>query len=521
MATIQKEFNVIALPMAIERANPVCLDSTGVWYSLEEMRAYASTSPVAYIGQILALVNEADNSATAYIISNAAGDLVEVGAATLGDNKTITLDENGVLSLKNWGKEYYRWVDAVGEEGKEGYVAAHHEKQLVDETHPWIAGLEPKSVAGQDGTFEIAWYQPSTTTVEGLSSAVNSLQTSVETIQQTIGGIDTAVDRANTAAENAQTVADTVQAKLDNGDFVGPAGKDGKDGAPGKDGKDGEQGPKGDTGPTGPQGAPGSDASVTAENIQSALGYTPVKDVQIAGSSVLDGGVAKVPIAQTDAPGVVSVPVPQDSGIWNDNGSLKVSYATDAEISGRTGRRKAIVCANMDYAVKSAMCDGKGAAWTSAEQKAARERMGIDKPYELIEEIVLNESVSQVVRDNMSLAEIRIVVEIPVSDSVGAFAVEVYSASTLIGYGYIANFINKENIKSAKFIVKRDRGAYIFSYVSGNVNSVVQKAGTGTLSETASLFPVENAITKVSLYSTSNAIPLPIGTKITIEGETI
>lgn len=187
MATIQKEFNVMALPMAIERANPVCLDSTGVWYSLEEMRAYSSTSPVAYVGQMLALVNEADNSAKAYIIANAAGDLVEVGAATLGDNKTITLDENGVLSLKNWGKEYYKWVDAVGEEGQEGYVAAHHEKQLVDETHPWIAGLEPKSVAGTDGTFEIAWYQPSTTTVEGLSSTVNTLRTSVETIQQTIG----------------------------------------------------------------------------------------------------------------------------------------------------------------------------------------------------------------------------------------------------------------------------------------------------------------------------------------------
>lgn len=191
MATIQKEFNVMALPMAIERANPVCLDSTGVWYNLEEMRTYASTSPVAFVGQILALVNEADNSATAYIISNAAGDLVEVGAATLGDNKTITLDEKGVLSLKNWGKEYYKWVDAVGEEGQEGYVAAHHEKQLVDEAHPWIAGLEPKSVAGTDGTFEIAWYQPSTTTVEGLSSTVNSLRTSVETIQQTIGGVDT------------------------------------------------------------------------------------------------------------------------------------------------------------------------------------------------------------------------------------------------------------------------------------------------------------------------------------------
>ena len=211
-------------------------------------------------------------------------------------------------------------------------------------------------------------------------------------------------------------MADTVQAKLDNGDFVGPAGKNGEQGPKGDTGATGPQGPKGDTGATGPQGpkgdtgatgpqgAPGSDASVTAENIQSALGYTPVKDVQIAGSSVLDGGVAKVPIAQTDAPGVVSVPIPQDSGIWNNNGSLRISYATDAEISDRTGIRKAIVCANMDYAVKAAMCDGKGAAWTSAEQKAARERMGIDKAYELIEEIVLNESVSQVVRDNMSLA---------------------------------------------------------------------------------------------------------------------
>lgn len=129
-------------------------------------------------------------------------------------------------------------------------------------------------------------------------------------------------------------------------------------------------------GATGPQGEPGSDASVTADNIQAALGYTPVKDVQVDGSSVLVDGVAKVPIAQADAPGVVSVLSPQDSGIWNDGGSLKVSYATDAEISSRTGTRKAIVCANMDYAVKAAMCDGKGAAWTDEERLAALLRLG-------------------------------------------------------------------------------------------------------------------------------------------------
>lgn len=76
----------------------------------------------------------------------------------------------------------------------------------------------------------------------------STLQSAAETqkkLLSALDGVDTAVDGANTAAENAQAVADTVQAKLDNGDFVGPAGKNG------------EQGPKGDTGATGPQGPKG------------------------------------------------------------------------------------------------------------------------------------------------------------------------------------------------------------------------------------------------------------------------
>lgn len=43
----------------------------------------------------------------------------------------------------------------------------------------------------------------------------------------------------------------------------------------GKDGQDGKDGADGDTGPAGPQGPAGSDANVTADNIESALGYTP------------------------------------------------------------------------------------------------------------------------------------------------------------------------------------------------------------------------------------------------------
>ena len=392
MAVIQKEFNYMAFPQSFSRGNPIPLDKSSLWFSMEEMSNYSKTDATAYVGQILTLVNEADNSATAYIISNSAGDLVEVGAATLGDNKTITLDENGVLSLKNWGKEYYRWVDAVGEEGQEGYVAAHHEKQLVDETHPWIAGLEPKSVAGTDGTFEIAWYQPSTTTVEDLSSAVNSLQTSVETIQQTIGGVDTVVDRANTAAENAQTVADTVQAKLDNGDFVGAKGEKGDKG---DTGAQGERGQKGDQGAQGPQGPPGSDASVTAENIQSALGYTPIKNVQMNGESLVQDSVATIPLAGYNRLGAVQLD-PAGFAAASVDGMLSLVPPTDAQISTHAHTQRPITPSCMDYAVKSAMCDGKGTAWTAAEQKAARERMGVDVVEAMAETIAKEPTAQQI-----------------------------------------------------------------------------------------------------------------------------
>ena len=273
-------------------------------------------------------------------------------------------------------------------------------------------------------------------------------------IDMTISRAEESIAEADAAAKSAQTVADTVQAKLDNGDFVGPAGK------------------------------PGSDASVTAENIQSALGYTPVKDVQVAGSSVLDGGVAKVPIAQENAPGVVSVPTPQYSGILNDNGILRISYATDEEISGRTGTRKSIVCANMDYAVKAAMCDGKGATWTEAEQKAARERMGIPGDYELIEEIVLTEE-SRVVRSKepdgipYNFAAIMLRAEFPASEKTGniyisynvgneynsitSYFLSPYKANA-VKYGYSKIWVENSRYRSGWWTCVENQGQFVQYY---------------------------------------------------------
>ena len=230
-----------------------------------------------------------------------------------------------------------------------------------------------------------------------------------------------ALNRLESTIANAQTLADEIRQKLDNGEFVGERGPQGDKGDKGEPGAKGDKGDKGD------KGADGSDATVTAENIQSALGYAPVKDVQVAGTSVMTDGVANVPIASATRAGVVSILTPVDSGIWNDNGSLKISYATDAEISTRVGFRKTIVCTNLDTAVKAAMCDGKGAAWTDAEQKAARKRMGADDNYVLIEETVLTEETAQFERAQepdgtpYNFSAIRVIVKFVPGQTNGAF----------------------------------------------------------------------------------------------------
>lgn len=179
-----------------------------------------------------------------------------------------------------------------------------------------------------------------------------------------------------------------------------PEGRPGRDGTDGKDGAPGVKGDKGDPGEQGPKGDPGSDASVTAENIETALGYAPVRDVQVAGSSVLDGGVANVPIAQTWVNGSIHPGVSAPSvahGLYISDNLIKI-YPAEIDNIVRRVLDRPITPTNLDYAVKAAMCDGKGAAWTSAEQAAARSRMGLDRSYELIEEIVFDEDASKLER---------------------------------------------------------------------------------------------------------------------------
>ena len=164
------------------------------------------------------------------------------------------------------------------------------------------------------------------------------------------------------------------------------------------------------------------EATVTAENIQSALGYTPadvedvsakldkpatppevgkilkvttvnndgtfvcewadapsggvVDDVQVNGTSVVADGVAKIPLAEIGSTGVVKFDAFMPF-IFND-GALRLANADENELTNpRYGfsTNRAITASNYRLAVELAMCDGKGAAWTDAEKTGAWKRL--------------------------------------------------------------------------------------------------------------------------------------------------
>ena len=128
------------------------------------------------------------------------------GVSNSTDDKSITTVDN-VLTLKDFGVKYYKYVEATGSEETGNFVPAHYEAQIVDDTHPWLEGLEPK-VVNDSGNLVIGWFEPNTVTVDGLSDAINNLSNQVNKNTKSISNITKQLDnKANSS--NVYTKTET------------------------------------------------------------------------------------------------------------------------------------------------------------------------------------------------------------------------------------------------------------------------------------------------------------------------
>lgn len=118
-------------------------------------------------------------------------------------------------------------------------------------------------------------------------------------------------------------------------------------------------------------------------------------DVRVDGKSIVQDGVANIPMASDEILGAVCARADFGIGINENNGLLYTETASDLAIKNRQSR-KVIAPTNFDYAVKCAMTDGIGAEWTADEQAAACERIGAERlgEWEEIVTVTTEEAVS-------------------------------------------------------------------------------------------------------------------------------
>ena len=146
------------------------------------------------------------------------------------DNTTIAFDNN-ILSLKDFGKQFYRYISATDEQ------PAHYELQIVNEDYPWSAGLEPK-VTNENGILTLGWYEPNLTNIEGINSTITVLQGDINTLTNKVNNTytKTEVEEKIAAAPhlkrkkvNSKEEIDLAAADSDQYIYMVPTGFEGED----------------------------------------------------------------------------------------------------------------------------------------------------------------------------------------------------------------------------------------------------------------------------------------------------
>lgn len=132
------------------------------------------------------------------------------------DNKTIEVSNENILFLKNFGIKYYKYVPESGSIDDGTYTASHYEIQVVDNSHPWAEGLEPK-VVEEEGQLVLGWFEPNPTTLEGVVDELTTLQKQIDDVEQSV--IDNASFSA-TIAIDLNTLKNSVYNKTETENLI-------------------------------------------------------------------------------------------------------------------------------------------------------------------------------------------------------------------------------------------------------------------------------------------------------------
>ena len=182
MAHINKNVSTMAMPSGMNRMGQFPLDMSSVYYDRASLEAYATSGSIAYVGQIVSLVDETNKKVTVYSIQNTEGLLKEVGTVPVGDGSSVVVDAEGKVALKGVAELVFEREVEGGEKEEVQYQALMTKNGLV-------------------------WVEPSKTTVEGLATLIEALTVRVKAAEDAIDAIEADYLKAEDKTELSEAIA--------------------------------------------------------------------------------------------------------------------------------------------------------------------------------------------------------------------------------------------------------------------------------------------------------------------------
>ena len=246
--------------------------------------------------------------------------------------------------------------------------------------------------------------------------------------------------------------------------------------------------------------------------LEKNLSVGGISDVKINCASIVKDGVADIPIANiVNTLGLVKYK--NGYGIKvNEDGMLALESAQVTHIDRRFAGAYPIVAEKLDYAVKMAMTDGKGAEWSATEKASARARMGIEWRYigkmETIEDVT---SMSMALDSNgqpFNLRKVRIVaVNYPNASDLNGWIRFKYNNLQLHANCQVASGVKQSETKRVVDMQVEKIGEHLrVTHCYRSINSTNSSSSLGVPNGGGAVYDYEHTqfnefINKIEMYS--------------------
>lgn len=204
--------NLTEYPNSFKRQGAFPLEAYSIFYSLSEAEEYATNSPIAYVGQILTVINNTSEvpEVKQYSIINEAGDLKELGKEEVYVSETNTdnnfIPNNATIEIVLYGTTDEEFIN-IDDYYKKTETYSRDEVYTKEEVDELVYNIE----AGELSWDKILDKPDNLATTDYVTEQINTVKAEIPSLDGYAKTTDIPTDYVpNTRAINNKTLNDNI-----------------------------------------------------------------------------------------------------------------------------------------------------------------------------------------------------------------------------------------------------------------------------------------------------------------------